>query len=152
MLTNHATKIFFAGASDDDTLRYVTFLGGEEEVTSRSANADAHIGGHRRGVGDSTVWRPLLPGEVLRQAEPGHAVLFHHTLPPAHIQGRHVGTDARLARVAAGNGPPVVRAAPDQNLADVLSSDPTPPVALLEHLARPDSRSRREQPLGTSDD
>ena len=149
MLTNHATKIFFAGASDDDTLRYVTFLGGEEEVTSRSANADAHLGGYRRGVGDSTIWRPLLPGEVLRQAEPGHAVLFHHTLPPAHIQGRHVGSDSRLARLAAGDGPNVAKKSASDELAKVLDYDPTPPTALLEHLDRTSASERLMAPLGT---
>lgn len=133
MLTNHATKIFFAGASDTSTLRYVTYLGGEEEVTQRTANADAHLGGYRRGVGDSTVHRPLLPPEVLRQAEPGHAILFHATLPPAHIQGRWVGDDDRLARLAAGEGcrPEI---AVDDDLTAALDHDPTPPIEVLRHL------------------
>ena len=149
MLTNHATKVFFAGASDDDTLRYVTFLGGEEEVTSRSANADAHFGGYRRGVGDSTIWRPLLPGEVLRQAEPGHAVLFHHTLPPAHIEGRHVGSDPRLSAIAAGNGPDVERVEAAPELLEVLALDSTPPLEMLEHLDRSTPTERMDRPFGS---
>ena len=134
MLTNHATKIFFAGASDTSTLRFVTYLGGEEEVTQRTANADAHLGGYRRGVGDSTVHRPLLPPEVLRQAEPGHAILFHATLPPAHIQGRWVGDDARLARLAAGDGP-TLEIAVDDDLTAALDHDSTPPIEVLRHLS-----------------
>lgn len=35
LLTNHATKVFFAGASDAETLRYVSMLGGDEEVVQR---------------------------------------------------------------------------------------------------------------------
>ncbi|MDW3220949.1 MAG: type IV secretory system conjugative DNA transfer family protein [Acidimicrobiales bacterium] len=133
MLTNHATKIFFAGASDTSTLRYVTYLGGEEEVTQRTANADAHFGGYRRGVGDSTVHRPLLPAEVLRQAEPGHAILFHATHPPAHIQGRWIGDDARLARIAAG-AEPKPEIVLDDELKAALEHDATPPIEVLRHL------------------
>ncbi len=134
MLTNHATKIFFAGASDVETLRYVTFLGGEEEVQQRTANADAHLGGHRRGVGDSTIHRPLLPAEVLRQAEPGNAILFHQTLPPAHIEGRYVGSDARLSALSAGRAEPPDRRPVDNAMRAALGFDPTPPLEVLEHL------------------
>lgn len=134
MLTNHATKIFFAGASDVETLRYVTFLGGEEEVQQRSANADAHMGGYRRGVGDSTIHRPLLPAEVLRQAEPGNAILFHQTLPPAHIEGRYVGSDERLSALSTGKAERPPEAAEDGAMLKALAFDPTPPLEVLEHL------------------
>ncbi|MEZ5278983.1 MAG: type IV secretory system conjugative DNA transfer family protein [Acidimicrobiales bacterium] len=133
MLTNHATKIFFAGASDVATLGYVTYLGGEEEVSQRTANADAHMGGYRRGVGDSTTHRPLLPPEVLRQADPGNAILFHATLAPAHIEGRWVGDEPRLARLAAGREPKP-RVAIDEALRDALGYDATPPIEVLRHL------------------
>lgn len=134
MLTNHATKVFFAGASDVETLRYVTFLGGEEEVQQRTANADAHLGGYRRGVGDSTIHRPLLPAEVLRQAEPGNAILFHQTLPPAHIEGRFVGTDDRLAALSSGRAPAPTAHVPDLEMQRALAFDPTPPLEVLKHL------------------
>ncbi len=148
MLTNHATKIFFAGASDVETLRYVTFLGGEEEVAQRSANADAHMGGYRRGVGDSTIHRPLLPAEVLRQAEPGNAILFHQTLPPAHIEGRYVGTDERLAALSSGDAEKPPAAEPDTALKKSLGFDPTPPIEVLEHLA---TQRVAKEPGGTID-
>jgi len=134
ILTNHATKIFFAGASDVETLRYVTFLGGEEEVQQRSANADAHVGGYRRGVGDLTVHRPLLPAEVLCQAEPGNAILFHQTLPPAHVEGRYVGSDARLSALSAGCAEPPLQEDEDEAMLKALAFDPTPPLEVLEHL------------------
>lgn len=141
MLTNHATKIFFAGASDTATLRYVTYLGGEEEVAQRTASADAHLGGHRRGIGDSTIHRPLLPAEVLRQTVPGHAILFHATLPPAHIQGRWTGDDCRLARLASAEEP-LPGLTVDERLKAILGHDTVPP---LEVLRRP--RDRRQGTL-----
>ncbi len=134
LLTNHATKVFFAGASDSETLRYVSALGGDEEVAQRSAQADAHLGGHRRGVGDSTTHRPLLPPEVLRQAEPGNAVLFHGSIPPAHIQGRHVANDARLRALSEGSAPDPGKGEASNELMKALSFDPTPPLAVLKHL------------------
>jgi type IV secretion system protein VirD4 len=139
MLTNHATKLIFAGVSDVETLRYVTYLGGDEEVPQRSANADAHAGGHRRGVGDSTIHRPLLPAEVLRQAQPGHALLVYGSLPPAHVQGRHAGSDPRLARLSAGTAPPPHASEVPEALTKALAADTTPPMEVLEHLrpARP---------------
>jgi len=153
MLTNHATKIFFAGASDVETLRYVTFLGGEEEVQQRTANADAHLGGYRRGVGDSTVHRPLLPPEVLRQAEPGNAILFHQSLPPAHIEGRYVGTDVRLGSLSSGRAEEPAPAARDDAMVAALAFDPTPPLEVLEHLeselVRLDAVAGQESSEGT---
>ncbi len=153
MLTNHATKLIFAGVSDIETLQYVTYLGGDEEVAQRSANADAHAGGHRRGVGDSTVHRPLLPAEVLRQARPGHALLIHGTLPPAHVQGRHAGSDKRLAQLAAGKVPAPGRGAPSEALEEALNADPTPPLDVLEHLrpSGPGARTREPTPIQASE-
>jgi type IV secretion system protein VirD4 len=137
MLTNHATKVIFAGVSDVETLQYVTYLAGDEEVTQTSANADAHLGGYRRGVGDSTIHRPLLPAEVLRQAEPGHALLIHGILPPAHIQGRHAGSDRRLAALSAGTAPKPQLVAVREALIRALAFDPTPPIEVLRHLGGP---------------
>ncbi len=145
LLTNHATKVFFAGASDSETLRYVAMLGGDEEVVQRSAQADAHLGGHRRGVGDSTVHRPLLPPEVLRQAEPGNAVLFYGSIPPAHIQGRLVDHDPRLRSLSEGTAPGPDPDEPPKELLDALRFDPTPPKAVLEHLDAAAERARQAE-------
>ena len=150
MLTNHATKIFFAGASDVETLRYVTFLGGEEEVQQRTANADAHLGGYRRGVGDSTIHRPLLPAEVLRQAEPGNAILFHQTLPPAHIEGRFVGSDDRLTALSFGRALAPGPCVADLAMQRALSFDSTPPIEVLEHLETERSKVASSSPAEPS--
>ena len=145
LLTNHATKVFFAGASDAETLRYVSMLGGDEEVVQRSAQADAHLGGSRRGVGDSTVHRPLLPPEVLRQAEPGNAILFHGSIPPAHIQGRHIDVDRRLSALSTGSAPNPREHKIDDRLSEALKFDPTPPLEVLEHLDQAQQRSRTDR-------
>jgi type IV secretion system protein VirD4 len=87
VLTNHLTKIVFAGCSDESTLGYVSRLMGDEEVERRSTSFD--IGGNgRRSVSESTQREALSPFHLLRQVRPGEAVLIHGTLPPAHMQAR----------------------------------------------------------------
>ena len=88
LLTNHGSKIFFSGLSDDTTLRYVSELGGEEEVAQHSSTADVHWSGNRRSMAASTTRTKLLPADLLRQVPPGSALLLHGTLPPAHLVGR----------------------------------------------------------------
>jgi type IV secretion system protein VirD4 len=88
VLTNHLTKIVFAGCSDASTLEYVSRLLGEEEVQRRSVTFDASGGGGRRSVSEGPQREALAPFHLLRQAEPGHAILIHGTLPPAHLQAR----------------------------------------------------------------
>ena len=87
VLTNHLTKIVFAGCSDVSTLDYVTRLLGDEDVARRSTSVD--IGGNgRRSVSESTQRESLSPFHLLRQVRPGEAVLLHGTLPPAHLRAR----------------------------------------------------------------
>lgn len=87
VLTNHLTKIVFAGCSDEATLGYVSRLLGDEDVARRSTSFDLG-GGGRRSVSTSTHREPLTPFHLLRQVTPGHAVLIHGTLPPAHLRAR----------------------------------------------------------------
>ena len=133
VLTNHGSKVIFAGVSDVETLEYVSYLAGEEEVAQRSSNADAHLAGYRRSVGDSTIHRRLLPAEVLRQARPGQALLLHGTLPPAHLTGRRAWLDERLVAVSRG-GPKRDKIAIPDALRSALDYDPTPPADVLAHL------------------
>jgi type IV secretion system protein VirD4 len=134
LLTNHGSKVVFAGVSDVETLEYVSYLAGEEEVAQRSANADAHLAGFRRSVGDSTIHRRLLPAEVLRQTRPGQALLLHGTLPPAHLTGRRAWLDHRLAALTRGEGPVPVKIDLPIALRKALDFDPTPPIEVLAHL------------------
>ncbi|MCC6434876.1 MAG: TraM recognition domain-containing protein, partial [Acidimicrobiales bacterium] len=134
VLTNHGSKVIFAGVSDVETLEYVSYLAGEEEIAQRSSNADANLAGYRRGVADSTIHRRLLPAEVLRQAKPGQALLLHGTLPPAHLIGRRAWLDPRLRALATGEGPKPVKAEVAPDLVAALAFDPTPPIDVLQHL------------------
>lgn len=99
VLTNHLTKVFYAGLSDAASLRYVAQVLGDVEVETRSRSADLH--GGRGSVQVASTRAPLAPPHVLRQMRPGDALLIHGTLPPAHIRTRPYYRDRRLAARAA---------------------------------------------------
>lgn len=96
LLANHGTLVFFAGLKDRPTCEYVAMLGGDEEVTTNSSTADLHADGRRRSIGASTTTVRLIPPDLLRQMPDGTAMVFHNTLPPAHLVGRKWWTDQRL--------------------------------------------------------
>lgn len=85
ILTNHLTKVGFAGLSDRSSLDYFTYLLGDEQVASRVLSNDWR-GSAGRSVSESTSLHPLAPPHVIRQQPPGHAVMIHGTLPPAHLE------------------------------------------------------------------
>lgn len=98
LLTNHRTKLFYAGISDPASLRYVSQVLGDAEVDTRS---------HTVATGRSGSWQvatsrvPLVPPHALRQMRAGDALLLHGTLPPAHLSTRPYYLDADLAAKAA---------------------------------------------------
>ena len=98
ILTNHLTKVFYAGLSDEASLRYVGTVLGDEELESRSRAWDGRIGHASSQLAATT--RPLAPAHVLRQMRPGDALLVHGTLPPAHLRTRPYFADRELARRA----------------------------------------------------
>lgn len=134
LLTNHGSKIFFAGASDEATLKYASYLCGEEEVHMRTASADVNMAATRRGVNDTTTQRKLLPAELLRQVEPGQGLLIHGTLPPAHLRGRRYWTDPRLSRLAAGEIGDLEEWTTDDALLEALSYELVPSAEVLHHI------------------
>ena len=81
ILTNHLTKLFFAGMSDTAGLDYVGRLSGNEHVPGYFGTD--HVDSHDR-VQPTQV--PLLAPNVVRQMRPGDALLVHSTLPPAHVR------------------------------------------------------------------
>lgn len=99
ILTNHLTKVFYAGLSDPASLRYVDQVLGEVEVDTRSHSAAERINGGSNQF--STIRVPLAPAHVLRQMRPGDALLVHGTLPPAHVRTRPFYRSAHLAERAA---------------------------------------------------
>ncbi|RMH80566.1 MAG: type IV secretory system conjugative DNA transfer family protein [Actinomyces sp.] len=94
ILTNHLTKVFYAGLSDPASLRYVDQVLGEAEVDTRSHSATERL--HGGSDQFATVRVPLTPPHVLRQMRPGDALLLHGTLPPAHVRTRPFYGSRRL--------------------------------------------------------
>lgn len=135
LITNHGTKILFAGISDKPTLDYVTGIVGDEEVAQRSANSDVHLGGPgRRSIGEATQHRRLLPADVLRQIAPGEGLLIHGTLPPAHITAQRYWEDPRLSTIASGTGPTLSPWTLPPDLEHALRAHTAPPTEVLNHM------------------
>jgi type IV secretion system protein VirD4 len=106
VLANAVTKVFFAGLSDESSLRYAATLLGSEHVVQRSTSTDLGgfpAGAGRRSVSEAPTRIDLLPVSHLRQVPPGHALLVHGTLPPAHLRGRYWYRDPRLYELATGD-------------------------------------------------
>lgn len=91
ILTNHLTKLFFPGISDPASLQYIRTVTGDAEVGQTSSTVDRHGKGSEQY---STARTALAPAHALRQAKPGHGLLLHGTLPPAHVNC-HRATDGR---------------------------------------------------------
>ena len=87
VLTNHLSKLFYAGLSDQDSLEYVARVVGEEEVESRDL-AGTWSSLIMPQVTERTNRVGLVQPHCLRQMVPGDALLIHGTLPPAHIRAR----------------------------------------------------------------
>jgi type IV secretion system protein VirD4 len=109
VLANAVTKIFFAGLSDESTLRYAAQLLGEEHVTARSVSYDTGAAAiplsGPRSVSHQPTRVELLPSSALRRILPGQALLIHNTLPPAQIHGRFWFREPYLSQLAAGEPP-----------------------------------------------
>lgn len=99
ILTNHLTKVMYAGLSDPASLRYVDQILGQAEVDTRSHSAAERMNGGSDQF--STTHVPLAPAHVLRQMRPGDALLVHGTLPPAHVRTRPFYGTRHLAERAA---------------------------------------------------
>jgi type IV secretion system protein VirD4 len=97
ILTNHLTKLFFAGMSDEAGLQYLSRLLGDEHVPSRLSNQPGSDP-DRPSVTDV----PLVPPAALRQMRPGDALLVHGTLPAAHVRIKPWYRIRRLRKRSAG--------------------------------------------------
>ena len=98
ILSNHLSKLFYAGLSDPDSMRYVAGVLGDEEVETLSRTDDLYGGRGSRQIGTSRS--PLAAPHVLRQMLPGDALLVHGTLPPAHVRTRPYYRERTLRRRA----------------------------------------------------
>lgn len=98
ILTNHLSKLFYAGLSDPASLRYVAQVLGDAEVETRSLSTGEQAG--RGSIQWSSTNTALAPAHALRQMIPGDALLLHGTLPPAHVRTHPFYRDRRLAERA----------------------------------------------------
>ena len=171
LLTNHATKLFFPGASDDSTLSYVSKIVGDEEVERRSWSNDIGGGSGRRSISGQKNNEALVPYFLSRLPEYGSALLIHSNLPPAHVRGRPWWKIKRLAAMVPSPPspeppPPGVgpwrptpqrrrRAIPPTLPAKALVSDDSAVPDLLASpkptAADPATSTRRESPRPTGD-
>jgi type IV secretion system protein VirD4 len=108
VLTNHLSKLFYAGLSDQDSLEYVAKVVGEEEVESRDLSGEwsSLI---RPNVMERTNRVGLVQPHCLRQMVPGDALLIHGTLPPAHIRARRWFDEPELRQRAEAEVPEALR-------------------------------------------
>lgn len=84
VVNNHLSKVFFPGQTGQEGLSYIGTLAGEEEVTTISESQESGtVFGGSKSVSTQRV--TLLPPNVVRMMKPGDAVMFHGTLPPAHV-------------------------------------------------------------------
>jgi len=99
ILTNHLTKVFYAGLSDPASIRYVSQVLGDAEVETSSRSGVERLGAGSTQL--STTRVALAPAHALRQMRPGDALLLHGTLPPAHVRTRPFYRVRRLAERSA---------------------------------------------------
>jgi type IV secretion system protein VirD4 len=133
ILTNHLTKVFYAGLSDPASLRYVAQVLGDAEVETRSQSLPEALG--RASTQLSTTRAALAPAHALRQMQPGDGLLVHGTLAPAHVRAHPYYRDRRLAHRAALPPPATVDGPRDQMPADDAVPAPQPGRVLL-HVVR----------------
>ncbi len=97
LLTNHVTKIFFGGTSDQATLETAARLAGEHEVLTRSmTDGSASARGPKQSLTLNTTATGLLGGALVRQIPAGQALCIHGTLPPIHLRTRRYWQDRGL--------------------------------------------------------
>jgi type IV secretion system protein VirD4 len=99
VVNNHRAKLFGAGIGDPETLEYVSRVSGEAEFR-RSSETMGYQGD--RSSTEATTHRDLAPANVIREAEPGTAVLIYGNLPPARLRLRPFYRDRALRLLAQG--------------------------------------------------
>lgn len=114
ILTNHLSKVFYAGLSDPESQRYIATILGDEEVETHSRSAE--LTGGRGSLQMATTRTPLAPAHALRQMVPGDALLIHGTLPPAHLRTRPFYAERTLAARAAMSVPATPTVGPQQEV------------------------------------
>lgn len=96
IVNNHAAKVVGSGISDPETVDYFNRMIGAAEFKQHTRTSA------KRGPGSTTegdTYRDLAPPNVLRQAEPGSAMLLYKHLPPTNIRLRPWFRERTLKRL-----------------------------------------------------
>jgi len=93
IVNNHRAKLFGTGISDPDTLDYISRVAGVAEFEQRSRNTGER---GRRSETQGNTYRDLAPANVVRERDPGSALLMYHNLPLAKIGLRLWFEDRKL--------------------------------------------------------
>ncbi len=85
IVNNHRAKLFGTGISDPETAGYISRVVGAAEFAQHS-----HSKGDRgsRSLTEGQTYRDLAPANVVRERDPGTALLMYHHLPLAQISLR----------------------------------------------------------------
>jgi type IV secretion system protein VirD4 len=99
IINNHRAKVFGRGIADPDTLDYVRKVVGDGEFRQRSETS----GEHGRGSStEASTYRDLAPANVIRESQPGSALLLYGDLPPAWLSLRPWFEEADLKELVEG--------------------------------------------------
>jgi type IV secretion system protein VirD4 len=101
IVNNHWAKLLGIGLSDPETLSWVSRVTGATEVDQRSRSTGDQ---GRRSVTEGETYRDLTPANVVRERDPGSALLIYHNLPPAKLDLRLWFEDKPLRRLQAAEG------------------------------------------------
>lgn len=94
--SSHAAKVFLSGLSDERTLDWVRKTSGDEEVAQLSRTTSER----RPSRTHSTTWRPLAPGNVVREQAPREALIVYRHFKPIRAKLRLYFEDAKLSELA----------------------------------------------------
>jgi type IV secretion system protein VirD4 len=107
IVNNHRAKLFGTGISDAETLGYVSRVVGSGEFEQHSRNTGER--GRRSDTAGET-YRDLVPANVIRERDPGTALLIYGHLPPAKICLRPWFEDSGLKRLRDASTMPEAKA------------------------------------------
>jgi len=100
IVNNHRAKVFASGIADPATLDYIGRVIGEAEFQQRSRTAG------RKGQVSSTegsVYRALVPSNVVRASQPGEALFVYGHLPATRMSLRPWFADTKLSELVEGS-------------------------------------------------
>jgi type IV secretion system protein VirD4 len=96
IVNNHRAKLFGIGISDPETLGYLSRVAGAAEFEQRSRSSGER---GKRSLTEGETYRDLAPANVVRERDPGSALLMYHNLPLAKIDLRLWFEDRKLRKL-----------------------------------------------------